>query len=530
MDRRILSTAIAVCALACGRSAAAQGQVSGYALDRFEPADRGSDWFVGESLDFRGSPRPAAGVVFDWAYRPLVLYDPSKIQGEPRATPIVDQVVMHAGAALVLKDRVRVAVNVPMVLFQDGDSLAGVATTVRDVSSPPHAALGDVRLSGDLRIGGHYGGPFSAAIGAQVYLPTGRRELYTSDGTVRVTPRLLVAGEVFGIFYAAQAGFAVRPLDATFEGRPLGSEALASLSAGVKVNDRFVIGPELSGSTVVTGGDRAFRTRNTPLELLLGGHITLGGVWRTGTAIGPGFTRADGTPSMRVIFSIELEPAICNDPDGDGICSEDDACPTVDGVLQNHGCPADRDFDGVNDPDDACPDQPGTRTANPKTLGCPDRDADGVADLEDACPDVPGAPSDDPKSNGCPSAAAPAETVVFPEPVLFAPDSTSVSAEAAAALAAVAKQLREHPDLRVRIEGHADDGEAKGGDVKKLTSDRAEAARAWLVQRGIDAARLRAEGYGAERLIDTSGTEAGRSRNRRVEVHAIEEAADQPLK
>jgi outer membrane protein OmpA-like peptidoglycan-associated protein len=143
---------------------------------------------------------------------------------------------------------------------------------------------------------------------------------------------------------------------------------------------------------------------------------------------------------------------------------------------------------------------------------------------------VPGAPSDDPKTNGCPSAAAPAEKVIFPEQVPFAPDATTVSAEAATALAAVAKQLGEHPELRVRIEGHADDAEAKNGDVKKLTTDRAEAARAWLVQHGIDAARLRVEGYGAERLIDTSGTEVGRSRNRRVEVHAIEEAADQPVK
>lgn len=533
MDTRALPTAIAMCALAwCmlglapfrSGSAQAQPQVSGYAIDRFEPSDRGSDWFVNESLDFRGSPRPAAGLVFDWAYRPLVLYDPSKIQGDPRAVPIVDQVAAHAGAALVLKDRIRVAVSVPMVLFQDGDDLSSIATTVR---SPQRAALGDVRASGDLRILGQFGGPISAGVGAQVYFPTGHRALYTSDGTLRVTPRLLVAGDFRGIFYAAQLGFAYRPLDATFDGRPLGSEAIFSVAGGVKVSDRFVIGPELYGSTVVTGGDRAFRTRNTPVELLFGGHITVAEHWKTGTAIGPGLTRADGTPSMRVIFSIELEPAICNDPDGDGICTEDDACPTVDGVPQNHGCPADRDFDGFNDTDDACPDQAGTRTADPKTVGCPDRDADGVADLNDACPDTPGAPAEDPKTNGCPTAAAPAEKVVFPEHISFPPDASTLGADGAAALTAIVKRLRENPELRVRIEGHADDREAKAADVKKLTADRAETVRAWLVEHGIDAARMRAEGYGADRLIDTTGTDRGRAKNRRVEVHAVEEAADQ---
>ena len=149
-----------------------------------------------------------------------------------------------------------------------------------------------------------------------------------------------------------------------------------AVAAGVRVNDRFVFGPELYGSTVVAGGDRALRTRNTPLELLFGAHITLGRHWKTGTAIGPGLTRGDGSPSMRVVFSIELVPDVCVDPDGDGVCSDVDVCPSVDGVPQNHGCPADRDHDGV-------------------------------ADSEDACVEVAGVPSDDRAANGCPSAEAP---------------------------------------------------------------------------------------------------------------------------
>jgi hypothetical protein len=405
MHTRAFLFLVAVCALVGATAATAttaRAQVSGFAIDRYEPSERGSDWFVNESLDLRGAPLAAGGLAFGWGYRPLVLRDPAAIQGEPRATAVTDQVVVHAGATLLVRDRYRVGVDLPVVLFQDGEDLSSISTTVR---SPDKAALGDLRLTGDVRILGQYGAPLSAAIGAQVHFPTGSRSLFTSDGTMRVTPRLLVAGDYAGLVYAAKLGFAYRPLDATFDGRPLGSEAIFATAIGVKVNDRFVFGPELYGSTVVTGGERAFRTRNTPLEMLLGGHIMLAGHWKAGSAIGPGLTRGDGTPSMRVVFSIEAVPDVCVDPDGDGVCADEDVCPSVDGLRKDHGCPADRDYDGFNDADDACPDQAGGRTLNPKTAGCPDHDGDGIADLEDACPEVAGVPTDDPKTNGCPAAS-----------------------------------------------------------------------------------------------------------------------------
>ena len=58
-------------------SSGAFAQAAGFAVDRFDPAERGSDWFVSESLDLRGSARPAFGVVLDWGHKPLVVYDTS---------------------------------------------------------------------------------------------------------------------------------------------------------------------------------------------------------------------------------------------------------------------------------------------------------------------------------------------------------------------------------------------------------------------------------------------------------------------
>src|SRR4051794_38932234 len=85
--RRALRIVIAILGAAAaavfgGRAARAQVTGSGFAVNRFEPAGSGSDWFSLESLDFRGHARPAFGVVVDGAWKPLVAYDQS---GQPIA-------------------------------------------------------------------------------------------------------------------------------------------------------------------------------------------------------------------------------------------------------------------------------------------------------------------------------------------------------------------------------------------------------------------------------------------------------------
>ena len=335
----LAAVALASLAWASAPPRVAHAQAAGFAVDRFEPSERGSEWFVNESLDFRGALRPAAGAVFDWAYKPLVLLPRDALQADPRAIAITDQIFLHVGGALVFADRFRVGVSLPVAIYQHGDELQGIAIAA---SSPTKGAIGDTRLTADMGIFGEYGAPLRGAIGAQVFLPTGSRTQFTGEGVVRVAPRVLLAGDYAGFMYAAKIGFAFRPEGDTFEGRPLGSDLLFSVAAGVKVNDRFVFGPELFGSTAMTG-DRALRTRDTPLEMLVGARLALGDDAQIGTAIGPGLTRGDGTPSMRVLISLEWAPDYCVDKDGDGICANDDACPDVDGVRTNdpktNGCP-----------------------------------------------------------------------------------------------------------------------------------------------------------------------------------------------
>ena len=69
---------------------------------------------------------------------------------------------------------------------------------------------------------------------------------------------------------------------------------------------------------------------------------------------------------------------------------------------------------------------------------------------------------------------------------------------------------------RVRIEGHTDNvGDAAAN--KQLSTERARAVKDYLRGKGIDGARLDAEGFGQEKPVASNDTEDGRAKNRRVD-------------
>ncbi len=386
----------------------ATAQQKGFAVDRFEPSERGSEWFVLDSLDLRGRLRPAVGVVTEWAYHPLVAYD---VDGNYVRALIRNQVFLHPGASLVLFDRLRVGASLPIAVLQNGRAIA----TQTQTYLPPDAAAGDLRLSGDVRLFGVHGGLATGAIGTALHLPTGSRANYTSDGNVRFAPRFTIAGDVSVFTWSARVGYHHRALTERFERNPLGSELTGGAAAGVRVIDRrLVVGPEVFASSILDE-DSFGKRRGTSVETLLGAHLSLAD-FRVGAGAGTGLTRGWGTPAFRGFLSVEWTPRVVTDRDGDGVVDPDDACPSAAGVATRdrttNGCPAlptvtppppDRDGDGVLDPADACPDVVGIATLDAKTSGCPaDRDQDGVLDAVDACIDVAGARSEDPKKNGCP--------------------------------------------------------------------------------------------------------------------------------
>ena len=279
----------------------ARADVNGYAVGRFDPSERGSTWFANESLDFRGHLRPAAGLVTDFATQPLVLTG----DGGSHQALVTDQLFVHLGGAFTLGDRARVGISLPVAGHESGHT---VLFGGRDLHAPPRSDIGDVRLGTDLRLVGAFGAPFTLALGAQIYLPSGRRDSFTGDETLRTQTRALVAGEIGALVYAARAGLMFRPLAAHFAGAELGSELTFGGAVGTKLaGGRVVLGPELFGSAVVTGAD-AWRARKTPLELLLGIHGDLVADWRAGVGIGGHLTDGEGAPTIRVVASVEWAP------------------------------------------------------------------------------------------------------------------------------------------------------------------------------------------------------------------------------
>jgi outer membrane protein OmpA-like peptidoglycan-associated protein len=388
-------------------SAESTAQAQGFALNRFDPSERGSEWFMADSIDLRGHLRPAVGLVGDWGYKPLVAYN---ADGSERAAIVEHQLFAHLGASIVAWDRVRAAFNLPLALYQTGDAGNTRLPT-------PESSIGDLRLSADVRLLGEYGSAFNSAIGVALYLPTGSREQFTGDEHVRFSPRAIIAGDIdlgpdAPVFsYGAKLGFNYRPLTTKLDTNSLGSEVTFAASAGLRFLDKkLLIGPELYGSTITTPGS-FFERRTTPVEWLIGGHYTAS-EFRFGAGIGTGLTRGWGSPVVRAVLSAEWVPGIDDDTDKDGVKNSEDACPTVPGIRtddpKTNGCPpppapSDRDGDGILDKDDACPDVPGVKSDDPSKNGCPpDRDGDGIYDNVDACPDVKGVRSDDPKKNGCP--------------------------------------------------------------------------------------------------------------------------------
>jgi outer membrane protein OmpA-like peptidoglycan-associated protein len=100
---------------------------------------------------------------------------------------------------------------------------------------------------------------------------------------------------------------------------------------------------------------------------------------------------------------------------------------------------------------------------------------------------------------------------------VFPPGRSALQPEALANLDRVVEFVGRDPSRRVRIEGHTDN--RGGANLNQVLSQRrAEAVRDALVQRGVDAARISVVGLGADRPLAPNDTDAGRARNRRVEI------------
>ncbi|WP_295800481.1 OmpA family protein [Mucilaginibacter sp.] len=151
-----------------------------------------------------------------------------------------------------------------------------------------------------------------------------------------------------------------------------------------------------------------------------------------------------------------------------------------------------------------------------------DSDGDGVADQFDKCPNTPAGSVVD--GSGCP--------IKFPEPVAVATaaptatpygniqfefDSSVLKTSSYPVLDATSADMRANSST-VTLAGYAS-SEGTAAHNMRLSKDRANSVKTYLVNSGVDAKRLKVKGFGETHPIADNSTEDGRVANRRVEMH-----------
>lgn len=101
--------------------------------------------------------------------------------------------------------------------------------------------------------------------------------------------------------------------------------------------------------------------------------------------------------------------------------------------------------------------------------------------------------------------------------VLFDFGKYNLRSEAREKLAKLTGIVLAHPGLKLAVEGHTD---SVGGDEanQKLSEQRADAVRKYLVEEGLADASVSSQGFGKSSPVADNDTAAGRQKNRRVEI------------
>lgn len=565
----VVTAAVIGCLFAGQTSARAQATIDrGFTVERFQLAfEKGI-----MNVEWGKVPEHMVWSLSAWlgaADDPLVTYDVA--DPDTRLGSLVDTRIGGAiTGAMSFLDRVAIAVTVPVVLYQDGDSIDGVAMD----GAITTGGAGDVELGGKVALlpPEH---PLGLAIIARLTTPTATSEAdYLGEGSVTFAPELAISHAFGRVRAAINVGVLLR--EQTMVGDlEVDDEITARLGLGYAVTPELELAGTLTESTALT---EPFEAKNRGvLEGLVGGSYQIASSASLFAGAGAAIDEGFGSPDWRVLLGARLSGAAAEEPeplappiattepeplppadtDGDGIVDPDDSCPTeaetVNGYEDLDGCPDDPDLDGDGIPAsaDGCPEEPEDVDNFEDQDGCPelDNDRDGVADTTDGCPDEAGPV----ENRGCPDSDRDGDTVVdrldncpdVPGPpanhgckrkqlvqitttkllvtgtVTFASGKARIQARSNRLLNNVADVLKAHPELQqIQVEGHTDD---RGGDDfnLELSQRRAQAVVDYLVKKGVSADRLEAKGFGETQPIGDNSTRGGRAANRRVEFMIV---------
>lgn len=397
----------------------AQAQTK-FQVEHFEPLpSQGINTLNVGKADVLGHLKPSAGLFFNYMKEPLVIAPVGGSVDDAGGGRLIDnQLKAELLASLGLFDLASIGVAVPVVLYQNGDQLTQLGSNA-SVSS---LVLGDIRLVPKVIVldpKKEWTKGFGVGILLPLYLPVGD-DLFQSDGTVRIEPRLALSWmHKSGFNVSGNVGFQLLRNDEEARNFKPGNTLRYALGMEVPVGwDKMrIVGSffgnyGLNDAANIGNGNLDDVDKDSPMEVDLGAQFYLPANLIANVGAGTGLNDSIGSPRLRVFASINYTPlGEPEDPDRDkdGILNEQDKCPDKpedkDNFQDDDGCPdPDNDQDTVLDENDKCPDKKEDLDNYADKDGCPDpdNDNDGILDEKDKCPLKPEDKDNFEDADGCP--------------------------------------------------------------------------------------------------------------------------------
>ncbi len=551
-------------------ASAAQAQTldTSFDVQTFRLTPHGRGFFSTESGELPRSLELRAQLAFIYSYQPFEIIN----QNNARISGLVDhRFDLEFGASISIFGRFSIGLGLPATLVQVG----GVTDATGVLLSLARASVGDLRFTLKGGVLTEEEQHVGLALLFNLSAPSGDERSFNGDRSVTFSPELALSKQLGPFRLGFNFGYLWRQpsqiLDLT-----IGQELFARLGAGFAFDTLtgvpVEIIAEIFGRTSATAPFQNVGT--SPAEWLVGARYTAFKLFSITAGIGRGIVAGYGSPNVRAFLALAVIPIHEKDPppplkdsDADGLFDHEDKCPfepeDKDGFEDADGCPElDNDKDGIVDPDDKCPLVPEDRDGFEDDDGCPedDNDKDGILDRVDACPlvaedkdgfeDQDGCPElDNDKDglldavdkcpnepevvngvddeDGCPDkgrsfVVLAAEQINISEKVHFQTNKSVILKKSFNLLEQVANLIKNHAEIKlVRVEGHTDERSTEAYN-QKLSEQRAESVRKFLIKEGVAEARLTAVGYGESKPVSSNKTKRGREANRRVAFVILE--------
>ncbi len=520
----------------------------------------------------------------DWALLALTSYANNPLvlsTSQNDDAQVKNRIMFLLGGSYAFLDRFEAGLHMPLYV-QNGDAINSMMMFGEPAASG--AARGDLVLHAKAQLwrGEAVGGTFASALAGGLTLPTATDNEFA--GLAKPSGRILALASLTPGLAAKRltinldVGGVIRG-KTTFANITLGSGFAWGIGGAYRVIDPMFLTAEAFGEVVPSGRANAMGTKSalSTAEWLVGIRYQLERRSSLGLAVGRGLVAGFGAPDLRGVLEVTFTPGAvdlpplrgtegdysdrdgdgipdsrdkcpddpedkdmfqdedgCPDPDndGDGIPDAQDKCPLdpedKDGFQDADGCPdKDNDNDGIPDAQDKCPNEPEDKDGFQDLDGCPDpdNDADGIPDTKDKCPNDPETINGFQDDDGCPDKG---DSLVMMSPdrldtlesIQF--NGQKLAKQSFNVLGQVAATLRAHTEVvRVRITVHVQPSGNPDRD-QELSVKRALAVRDWLVQWGINTARLDVRGFGGTKPLVPPTQRGAQSINDRVELVILE--------